>query len=116
MIRFSVTVHPGSSRRKLVIRSDGVHLYTAAKPVEGKANREARELIAEYFSVSETILRTFYYIDYKDLGQGKFIFTKFLAINNLEQGQKTFLTNENISTDSIPNYVFSKAFLEEQSR
>jgi uncharacterized protein YggU (UPF0235/DUF167 family) len=54
MIRISVTVHPGSSRRKLVIRPDGVHLYTAAKPVEGKANREARELLSEYFSVSKS--------------------------------------------------------------
>ena len=53
MIRISVTVHPGSSRRRLVIRPDGVHLYTAAKPVEGKANRESRELLAEYFSVSK---------------------------------------------------------------
>ena len=70
----------------------------------------------ENFSVSETILRTFYYIDYQEVGKGKYLFTKFLAVNNLEQGQKTFLTNENISTASIPNYVFSKAFLEEQSR
>ena len=54
MIRISVTVHPGSSRRTLVIRHDGIHLYTTAKPVKGRANREARELIAEYFSVSKS--------------------------------------------------------------
>lgn len=70
----------------------------------------------ENFSVSETLLRTFYYIDYAAVAPGKFIFTKFLAVNNLEKGQQTFLTNENISTAQITNYVFSKAFLEEQSR
>ena len=59
MIRISVTVHPGSSRKELVIRPDGVHLYTAAKPVEGKANREARELLAEYFSVPKSDVTLF---------------------------------------------------------
>jgi outer membrane lipoprotein-sorting protein len=70
----------------------------------------------ENFSASETRLRTFYYIDYAAVAPGKFIFTKFLAVNHLETGQQTFLTNENVSTAAIPNYVFSKAFLEEQSR
>jgi hypothetical protein len=70
----------------------------------------------ENFSVSETLLATFYYIEYKDLGKGKSLFTKLLAVNNLEKGQKTYLTNENISTETIPAYVFTKAYLEEQSR
>jgi outer membrane lipoprotein-sorting protein len=70
----------------------------------------------ENFSVSETLLRTFYYIDYAVVTPNKYIFSKFLAIDNLEQGQQTFLANENISTTAIPDYVFSKAFLEEQSR
>jgi outer membrane lipoprotein-sorting protein len=70
----------------------------------------------ENLSVSETLLRTFYYIDYAAVAPNKFIFNKFLAVDNLEQGQQTFLTNENISTAPIPDYVFSKAFLEEQSR
>jgi outer membrane lipoprotein-sorting protein len=71
---------------------------------------------AENYSVSETLLRTFYYIDYTVVAKNKFIFTKLLAVNHLEKDQKTFLTNENVSTAAIPNYTFSKAFLEEQSR
>ena len=59
MLRISVTVHPGSSQRKLTIRPDGVHLYTSAKPIEGKANREARELLADYFSVSKSSVSLF---------------------------------------------------------
>jgi hypothetical protein len=70
----------------------------------------------ENFSASETLLRTSYYVDYQDLGKGKYIFTKLLAADALEKGQQTFLTNEGISTSRIQDYVFSKAFLEEQSR
>jgi outer membrane lipoprotein-sorting protein len=70
----------------------------------------------ENLSLSETLLATFYYIEYKELGKGKFVFTKLLAVNNLEKGQQTFLTNDNISTAAIPEYTFTKAYLEEKSR
>jgi hypothetical protein len=68
------------------------------------------------FSASGTLLRTTYYLDYKQVAPNKFIFTKLLATDALEKGQQTLLTNENISTARIPDYTFSKAFLEEQSR
>jgi len=70
----------------------------------------------ENFSVSETLLATFYYIEYRDLGRGKWLFTKLLAVNNLEKGQKTYLTNDDISTTAIADYTFTKAYIEEQSR
>ncbi|MCX7024472.1 MAG: outer membrane lipoprotein-sorting protein [Spirochaetes bacterium] len=70
----------------------------------------------ENFSASETLLRTSYYVDYQDLGKGKYIFTKLLSVDALEKGQQTYLTNDAISTSRIQDYVFSKAFLEEQSR
>ena len=70
----------------------------------------------ENFSLSETLLATFYYVEYKSLGNGKSVFTKLLAVNNLEKGQQTFLTNEAISTSAIPDYTFTKPYLEEQSR
>jgi hypothetical protein len=68
------------------------------------------------FSASGTLLRTTYYLDYKQVAPNKFIFTKLLATDALEKGQQTLLTNEDISTARIPDYTFSKAFLEEQSR
>lgn len=49
--RITVTVHPGSSRRKLEIREDGTHIYTTAKPVEGKANRDVVKLLSEHYHV-----------------------------------------------------------------
>jgi hypothetical protein len=70
----------------------------------------------ENFSVSETLMRTYYYIDYHEIAKDKYLFTKLLAVDNLEKGQKTLLTNEDIVTDKIPGYVFTKAFLEQQSR
>jgi len=70
----------------------------------------------ENFSASEVLLRTSYYLEYREIAKGRFIFTKLLATDALEKGQKTFLTNEGISTAKIPDYTFSKAFLEEQSR
>jgi outer membrane lipoprotein-sorting protein len=70
----------------------------------------------ENFSAGETLLRTNYYVDYQKVSAGKYIFTKLLAVDALEKGQKTFLTNDAISTEKIPDYTFSKAFLEEKSR
>jgi hypothetical protein len=70
----------------------------------------------ESFSAGETLLRTSYYIEYKEIAKGKFIFTKLLAVDALENDQKTYRTNEGISTSRIADYTFSKAFLEEQSR
>ncbi|MBL8968060.1 MAG: outer membrane lipoprotein-sorting protein, partial [Spirochaetaceae bacterium] len=70
----------------------------------------------ENFSASGTLLRTTYYVDYQQVAPDKYIFTKLLATDELDKGQKTFITNEGIATSKIPDYVFSKAYLEEQSR
>jgi outer membrane lipoprotein-sorting protein len=70
----------------------------------------------ENFSASKTLLRSFFYIDYQQVKPGKFLFTKLMAVNNLEKDQRTLLTNEEISTAAIADYTFSQAFLEEQSR
>jgi outer membrane lipoprotein-sorting protein len=70
----------------------------------------------ENFSASGTLLRTYYYIAYTRVGAANYIFTKLLAVNHLEQGQKTFITNENVSTARIDDSVFKQSFLEQQSR
>ncbi len=70
----------------------------------------------ENYSASKTLLRTFFYIDYKEIKPAKFLFTKLMAVNNLEKNQKTFLTNDDINGNAIPDYTFSQAYLEEQSR
>jgi outer membrane lipoprotein-sorting protein len=70
----------------------------------------------ENFSASGTLLRTFFYIDYKVVKPGKYLFTKLMAVNNLEKNQKTLLSNDEINGARIADYIFSQAFLEEQSR
>lgn len=70
----------------------------------------------ENYSASKTLLRTTYYVDFKEVAKGKFLFTKLLAVNNLEKNQRTLLSNDDISTSKIADYTFSQAFLEEQSR
>lgn len=70
----------------------------------------------ENYSASKTLLRTFYYVNWKGVGNGQFLFTQLMAVNNLENNQRTLLSNEDITTGRIPDYVFSQAFLEEQSR
>jgi hypothetical protein len=67
-------------------------------------------------SASGTLLRTTYYVDYREIVPGKFLFTKLVGVDALEKGRQTFLSNEGILTTRIPDYTFSKAFLEEQSR
>ncbi len=49
--RILVTVHPGTSKKGIEIKEDGVHLYTTSKPIKGQANREALEIIAAFFKV-----------------------------------------------------------------
>lgn len=100
-----------------VVRLDGKSLDVSF-PVQKWFFRKSDGLPVkvENFSVSETLLRTFYYIDYAQAAPGKYLFTRLLAVNHLEKGQQTLLTNENVATTPIPNYTFTKAFLEEQSR
>jgi outer membrane lipoprotein-sorting protein len=70
----------------------------------------------ENCSASNALLRTFFYIDYTEVKPGKFLFTKFMAVNNLRKNQKTLLTNDDVAGTPIPDYTFSQAYLEEQSR
>lgn len=70
----------------------------------------------ENYSASNTLLRTTYYVAFKEVAKGKFLFTKLLAKNNLEKNQSTLLSNDDIAVTKIPDYTFSQAFLEEKSR
>lgn len=70
----------------------------------------------ENFSASNALLRTFFYIDYTEVKTKKYLFTKFMAVNNLQKNQKTLLTNDDVTGTPIPDYTFSQAYLEEQSR
>jgi hypothetical protein len=100
-----------------VIRLDAIALDVSF-PVQKWYIRKTDNLPVkvENFSASQTLLRTFYYIDYKEVKNGAYLFTKLMAVNNVEKNQRTFLTNDEITGTAIPDYTFSQAFLEEKSR
>ena len=85
--------------QKMYIRKD---IYTPVK--------------VEAYSLSGTLMQTQYYIKYEKIGNDKYVATKILVINNLEKGKQTMVQLTNISTKKIPDSVFTKAFLENQSR
>ena len=47
-------VHTGSSRRDVVEKHDGLHIYTCRKPVNGEANLDVLQLLSEYFKVPKS--------------------------------------------------------------
>ncbi|UCB45984.1 MAG: DUF167 domain-containing protein [Spirochaetota bacterium] len=49
-----VKVHTGSSKRKIEIKNGTYHIYTHANPVQGKANKDAIELVADYLGVAKS--------------------------------------------------------------
>jgi uncharacterized protein YggU (UPF0235/DUF167 family) len=54
MMQLSLKIHPGSSKRGIEIRDDGVHLFTNSRPIEGRANRDACVVLAEFFHVPKS--------------------------------------------------------------
>jgi uncharacterized protein YggU (UPF0235/DUF167 family) len=50
-VRLPVKMHPGSSKRGIEVREEAVHLYTTAKPQQGKANADALDILADYFRI-----------------------------------------------------------------
>ena len=47
-------VHTGSSKRKIEIKNGTYHIYTHVNPVQGKANKDAIELVADYLGVAKS--------------------------------------------------------------
>ncbi|MCY1151004.1 MAG: outer membrane lipoprotein-sorting protein [Sphaerochaetaceae bacterium] len=65
----------------------------------------------EEFSKSGTLLRTSYYTKYK-LVDGNYVATYMIFQDELIEGKKTTIQISNISTDDIPDSVFTKSYIE----
>lgn len=65
----------------------------------------------EDYSLSGRLMRTSYYPKYVQVG-AKFVPAQILIVDNLQEGEKTQLTMKNPSTASLPDSVFSKAYIE----
>jgi outer membrane lipoprotein-sorting protein len=65
----------------------------------------------ESYSLSGKLVRTVAYLGYTQY-KNKTIATKILFVDELQKGEKTQITIEDISTDPIPDTVFTKQYLE----
>ncbi len=65
----------------------------------------------EDYSVNGRLMRTIYYPKYIKVDT-KFIPSKALIIDELNTGEKTEITMKDATVANIPDYVFSKAYLE----
>ncbi|MDK2464688.1 MAG: DUF167 domain-containing protein [Candidatus Korarchaeota archaeon] len=50
-------VHPRARRRGVEVEGDLTVVYVRSPPEKGRANEEAREILAEYFGVSKSRVR-----------------------------------------------------------
>ena len=67
----------------------------------------------EDMSVSGRLMRTLLYPKYANLGNGKYYPSQMLIIDEVNKGEKSQLTLTELSTDTLPDKVFTKAFMEQ---
>lgn len=67
----------------------------------------------EDYSVSGKKMRTTLYPKYADLGKGKMFPSQMLIVDELNPGEKSQITMTELSTNPLPDKVFTKAFLEQ---
>jgi len=66
----------------------------------------------EDLSVSGRLMRTTLFPKYADVGGGKVFPSQMLIVDELNKGEKSQITMTELSTDVLPDKVFTKAFLE----
>ncbi len=72
-------------------------------------------LKAEDYSLSKRLMRTVYYPEYAQIGDN-YVATRMLMVDELNLGARTQMTLTNISTAPLPDYTFTKAFLQQVNR
>jgi outer membrane lipoprotein-sorting protein len=72
-------------------------------------------LKAESYSLSDRLMRTAYYPNYVEV-QGRYIPSRMLFVDELKEGEKSQVTIKDVSLSSLPDSVFTKAYLERVNR
>ena len=72
-------------------------------------------LKTQSFSLSGTLLRTAYFLKYAKI-KGRYFLLKGIFIDEFQKGNRGLLEISNIDLKPIPDYVFTKQFLENLSR
>ncbi len=69
----------------------------------------------ENYSLTRRIMRTLYYPAYTKIGD-RIIPSTILIIDELTEGDRTQITLKDVSFSDLPDYVFTKAYIEQASR
>lgn len=78
--------------------------------------RDGWQLLKEQaWSSTGTLMQTAYYLKYQDV-EGRQIATKMLFVDEFEKGNRTMVEVESIRTTKIADAIFTKAWLESQSK
>ncbi len=72
-------------------------------------------LKAEDYSLSRRLMRTVYYPEYTHIGE-QYVATRMLMVDNLNVGSKTQMSLTDMSAAALPDYTFSKSFLQQVNR
>ena len=66
----------------------------------------------EMYSVSDKLVVTVYFTHYTKFGDDRYFADKMLFIDNVKQGEKTLVTFTDLRLLKLPDYYFTKAYLE----
>jgi outer membrane lipoprotein-sorting protein len=72
-------------------------------------------LKVQSFSLSGTLMQSAYYLKYTEIDK-RFVPLQQIFIDEFEKGNKTIVELSGISFEKIPDYVFTKAYLENLSK
>ncbi len=72
-------------------------------------------LKVENYSLNKRLLRISYYPRYARVGDS-YIATRMIFIDNLVKNKKTQISLENLSVEKLPDYVFTKSYVERVNR
>ncbi len=67
----------------------------------------------EDYSATGRLMRTTLFPKYSPVGQGRFFPAQMLIVDEINKGEKSQVTMSELSTDKLPDKVFTKAFLEQ---
>lgn len=72
-------------------------------------------LKVENYSLSDRLMRSAYYPNYAEV-QGRYVPSRMLMVDELQEGEKTQVTIKDASVAALPESVFTKSYLERVNR
>ena len=76
---------------------------------------EMEDFKSDEYGYSERLMRSSAYLNYVKVGE-KYLPTRILMVDMLNVGEKTQITMTNPSIGPLPDYVFTKAYLEKVNK